>query len=615
MKRILLFIFSFIQVVRIFAQEPDAELVYQKTDITIKNGILNKTMVFEIKINNRDGDRLAKISVPYSRLVKVSKIEAYLKDKNGTVIRKLDKSDIVDKSAISDYSFYEDNFIKEFTLKHNSYPYSVYYTYQIQQEEFIYIDYWLPVIERQTPTLKAVLNISSPIDYKISYSEQLTDTFKADTTGMQVNYTWTASYKDIIDNELFSPPAGNFMPHVIVVPQNFKYFAEGSFKSWLSFGDWQYELLQGISDLPQYELNTISKLVAGVNDKEEQIRILYHYLQDQTRYINITIETGGLKPYPASYVAENKYGDCKALTNYFRAVLDFIGIPSFYSIIKSGEPIVSTDRSFPSQQFNHVILNVPLQNDTIWLDCTSDGAFNVLGTFTQNRDVFVIDKSKSYFTRTPAMSRKEVHETRQVKIIEGPQKDAIAIFRNTYRGDKYETLFYVAHSMSESDKAKTIRNNFIEDGFDLTDFKLTEPGRDTSEIYLTYSASSDKIYNKYENEVVIAVIPFSLPDFEKPRNRKLPVQLDYPLYKTDTLEYEIPFLYSTPDSLPERSVINEFGEYRIGFFKNDDKILVIKSFLLNSGYYTKDKYEDFYAFISKVREIEKSSIIIAKNNN
>jgi len=613
MTRIFIIVFSLLPVASIFAQNPDAELVYQETSITFKNGILYKTLAFEIKIYNRAGEKLTKISIPYSKLSKVSKIEAYLKDKNGIVIRKLEKGDITDKSAISDYSLYEDSFIKEFTLKHNVYPYSIYYTYQVQQEEFIYIDYWLPVIDRMTPTLIAVLNISVSKDYKILFTNQAIDSFQTDSADLQVNYTWTASYKDIVEPELFSPPIVNFMPHVIVVPLNFKYYAEGSFKSWGTFGDWQCELLQGISDLPQYENNTISDLINGISDKEEQIKILYHYLQDQTRYINITIETGGLKPYPASYVAENKYGDCKALTNYFKAVLDFIGITSFYSIINAGEPTVKTDKSFPSQQFNHVILTVPLQNDTIWLDCTSDGAFNHLGTFTQDRNVFVVEKNKSHFTRTPALSKNEVLETRAVKIIQSPQNDVIANFYNAYRGEKYEYLFHLDNSRSESDKLQTIRNNFIEDGFEVTDFKLTGADRDSSVIYLSYSARSGKLYNTYENEVLIGIIPFSIPDFEKPKNRKLPVQLDYPVYKTDTLEYEIPCQYAFSDSLQDWSVESEFGQYSIEFHKNNDKMLVIKSFLLNPGYYTIHRYKDFYSFIEGVKDIERNSFIVAKS--
>ena len=59
------------------AQNPDAELVFQETDISVVNGTMHKSLYYEIKINNRAGEKFTKVEIPYSRLNKVSKIEAY----------------------------------------------------------------------------------------------------------------------------------------------------------------------------------------------------------------------------------------------------------------------------------------------------------------------------------------------------------------------------------------------------------------------------------------------------------------------------------------------------------------------------------------------------------
>ena len=216
-----------------------------------------------------------------------------------------------------------------------------------------------------------------------------------------IKFQWKASYTDIIKNEEYSPSISNFLPNVKIVPIEFKYDILGSFKDWISFGNWQYELLQGLNELPDNEKNRIQALIKNIDDDKEKIRTLYHYLQDETRYINVTIETGGLKPYSASYVSQNKFGDCKALTNYFKSVLDNIQIPAYYTKVYAGSPILEIDKNFPSQQSNHIILYIPLKDEDIWLDCTSDGAFNYLGTFTQNRNALVISKDNSRFVKTP----------------------------------------------------------------------------------------------------------------------------------------------------------------------------------------------------------------------
>lgn len=140
-----------------FSQINDAELTYQETNIVLLNGKLYKSITNEIKIFNRAGEEFTKVSIPYSKLIKISKLEACIKDMNGIIIKRLGKGEISDRNAISDMAFYEDNFVKEFTLKHNVYPYSIFYSYQLQQDEFLQIEEWLPVIGRKVPTIKAVL--------------------------------------------------------------------------------------------------------------------------------------------------------------------------------------------------------------------------------------------------------------------------------------------------------------------------------------------------------------------------------------------------------------------------------------------------------------------------
>jgi hypothetical protein len=593
------------------AQTHDAELVYERTDVAIRNGKLYETHTNEIKIFNRDGEKFLRVSIPWSKLLKISKLEGWIKDSNGNIVRKLQKNDITDRSAIASTSLYEDDFVREFTLKHNSYPYSVCYTYQTLQEEFLEIEDWVPVINIKVPTLEAFLNIEVPTDYKIKFKSLLTDSFATDTTGERIKYSWKASYKDIIDPEILSPPLSSFVPRVTVIPLKFTYDQHGSFESWITYGNWYNDLLKGLSDLPPFENGKILELTNGINDTIGKIRKLYNYLQDNTRYINVVIETGGLKPYPAKYVAENKYGDCKALSNYFKSVLQVAGIKSFYTMVKAGDPRNQIDKGFPSQQFNHIIICVPVQKDTIWLDCTSDNPFNYLGTFTQNRDVFLIDQNNSHFVRTPALSPRDVNEIRKVNFHRNIQNQAIAIFNNTCRGDEYETMYYLSHSVNESDKAQIFRNNFVENGFELIDFSFAFPGRDSSKIFVTWSGRSNKVYKVYGNDLVIDILPFSIYRLEDPKKRNLPVQIDYPVFKTDSLEYEIPSGYTVTGDLMNKTITSEFGSYNIKTFKKGNNIEVIKNFLLYPGVYNQEKYGEFYKFISKVIDNEQSNKLLA----
>lgn len=598
-----------------YSQTPDSEVIYHSTKITINNGQLTKTISYEIKINNRAGENLTKISIPFSKMIKVSKIEAYIKDKTGNIIKKLKKSDVVTRSEFADFSFYEDNFVYEFTLKHNSYPYTIFYSYLEQEDEFLYVDYWSPVLNTKTPTLNAILEVEVPKDYKILFTTRFIDQFTIDTTEKYIKYNWQTSYKEFTEPEILMPPLINLLPAVIIVPQEFKYDLSGSFNSWITFGNWHYQLLQGLSELPLNEKYKINSLINGITDQREKIKILYKYLQDETRYINITIETGGLKPYPASYVAENKFGDCKALSNYFKAVLDFANIPSIYTKVYAGEHNKEINKSFPSQQFNHIILCVPVESDTLWLDCTSDGPFNYLGTFTQNRDVFMVLNNESHFTRTPALLPKDVLNSRHVEFSPDYNNITIANMNATYRGEDYESLFYISRNFGESRKDQIIRRNYIENEFEVADFDLIDENKDSAKIQLNFTAKTTKIYKKYGNEILIKLLPFSTPQFEKPINRKLSVQIDYPIYNIDTLVYSIQNGYHVSNKLIDQEIKSDFGHYKITFNQKDKSVTVIKSFLLKSGNYSIDQFKDLYSFTEKINDLENNTYIITTNKD
>lgn len=603
---LLLLIFSFLSVhFNISGQNYDAELITQKTRIEVTNDKLTKEYLFEIKINNRAGEEFTKIGIPYSKLIRVRNIEAFITDNNNKIVKRLTKNDLTERSAIANFSFYEDNMVKEFTLKHNTYPYTITYSFQQQESEFLFIDHWIPVISEMVPTKKAELEIVTPVDYQFTYTSNNTSAPVIDSLEDNIHYTWSTSYTKLVKPETYSPPVTVFFPEVIAVPKKFKFEISGSFEGWVSFGNWQYELLAGLNDLPEAEKIKINSLIQNTVSDKEKIRILYHYLQDQTRYINISIETGGLKPHPASYVSQNKYGDCKALTNYLKAILDYAGIKSYYTKVNAGLPVVKINKDFPSQQFNHIILYIPLDNEEIWLDCTSETAFNYLGTFTQNRDVFVIDHNKSRFLTTPEMTSANSKEVRTITFKYDFQ-EVIANFDYKLFGNMYEKFAMLNSDLNKSEKSRYLRNNFMEYGFELNEYTFKTIDRDSTFIEFTFNASARNIYKQLGNDLVIVVIPFSLPQFTKPAERNLPLQIDFPVCKTDTLIYDIPAGYKLNEKADDFSVKTEFGEYSVRFIQEPAKIFVIKSFILNAGNYPLNRYNDFYSFYKQVSQKDKN---------
>lgn len=104
----------------------------------------------------------------------------------------------------------------------------------------------------------------------------------------------------------------------------------------------------------------------GCKNNKEKLNRLYSYLQQNMRYVSIQLGIGGWKPMNVQQVHDFKYGDCKALSNYMKHVLNVAGIPSKYVIINAGVAENLDDTTLVRNSFNHAILAAFPDNDTVF---------------------------------------------------------------------------------------------------------------------------------------------------------------------------------------------------------------------------------------------------------
>src|SRR6185312_13501516 len=150
-------------------------------------------------------------------------------------------------------------------------------------------------------------------------------------------------------------------------------------------------------------------------------RFLYNYLQKNVRYVSVQLGIGGYKPFPASFVDEKKYGDCKALSNYMLTLLKTVGIPSYCAVINAGTNAEPADPDFVNDPFNHIILCVPFKNDTTWLECTSaTSPFGKLGSFTENRKALLVTEDGGKLVNTPRSTMQDNQFNSAVHLVLNP---------------------------------------------------------------------------------------------------------------------------------------------------------------------------------------------------
>src|SRR4051794_16199064 len=107
--------------------------------------------------------------------------------------------------------------------------------------------------------------------------------------------------------------------------------------TWNDFGKFIYELNKGRDQLPDAMVKKVQEMTANAATTQDKIRILYKYLQDNTRYVSIQLGIGGFQTMEAASVAKTGYSDCKGLSNYMYSLLKAAGIPSNYALVNSGD--------------------------------------------------------------------------------------------------------------------------------------------------------------------------------------------------------------------------------------------------------------------------------------
>ena len=593
-----------------FAVNHHCEVIKYNSFYEIRNdNRIYETDSIVIQINDRTGEEYTQIKLGYSKSNPIISLSAWIENNYGTVVRVLKNKEIVDANAVSS-SFYTDYFTKSFILKHNEYPYRVCYTYQKTCKQFYHVANWSPLIGTDVPTLKAKLVFIHPENYKVHILQNLIDPPAIATESGILFHTWSASYDGSFENEVFSPEPERFLPYIRIIPENFNYGMQGCMNTWQSFGNWQFNINKGMDELPEAEKSEVAKQIFNIHDKKEIIRKLYHYMQDRTHYVSVNIGIGGLKPYPASYVALNKFGDCKALTVYMKALLNAAGINSYYVLVNAGTQPLQIYTDTPNQQFNHAVLAVPVENDTLWLENTSNyEPFDYAGLFIQNRLALLIDENHSRLVKIPALKSEEVMTTRNMDFIITPEGSSDVSLRYVLRGYEFEFYNELISNYTLDDQNRIVHNRLPFPDFDLKEWRIIKNGRDQKSLILLASITLNRIINSLGKEYYFSYQPLHLPDFEPPRERKLPVQISYPVHQSDTLRYLLPDGKHITD-LPKGKVIeSNYGKYAIEFHSEGQIVLIHREFQLYPATISPDEYEHFHDFITSIKTEEKQKIL------
>lgn len=600
----------------------DANAVVRLDEMKIEV-LSNHSMVYEVKqvvtVLNKMGNSYSNTQLNYDKEKKIKSIEAFIYDKNGKEIKRIKRKDFQDLSAADGFSLYRDDRLLYYNYIPIQYPYTLVFNYEVETSDTGFFPPWYFIYGYGVSVEKSYYGVNySNASLAPDIKEYNLAGFDFKKTNAPGKIVYEAENIPAFKHEQLSPNFADIAPRLKVRLKNFSLKGiEANVTDWNDLGAWiDGHLLKGRDELSMETKRIVQDLVKGVDDTLERAKIIYNYVQENTRYISVQIGIGGWQPISAIEVDKVKYGDCKGLSNYTKALLNEVGVEAYYTVVHAGNGKFDFDKDFPVLQGNHVILAIPYQDDYYWIDCTSQvQPFGFIGDFTDDRNVLVVKPGGGEIVKTIAYLNEENKQSTTASYSLSSQGAINAKVKIETKGVQYDRRFYLEDETNEDvvkyyKKYWSTINNLNIDSFEFTNDK---EGISFQENVVLNAKS----YGTLSQERMIFVLnAFNRSDYipKRYRVRKRPFEISRGYEDTDVYDVKIPKGYKV-EAMPEATTIaSEFGSYSMSVKVIDGETLQYRrTFSLKSGLYAPNKYNDYREFRKNIAKLEKSRVALVKN--
>ncbi|NEV93236.1 DUF3857 and transglutaminase domain-containing protein [Psychroflexus sp. YR1-1] len=564
-----------------------------------------------VTILNKKGLSAINAYAYYDESTKIKNLTLTVYNTFGAELQKFKERDFEDVSVVGSVSLYSDNRVKYLSYTPSSYPITLLFEKEVKTSNTAFIRSFQPIITYDQSIKRSTYKIQNHSGetlrtYFNKYSENVSQKELDENTVM-----YSFENLEAVPREVYSPSLETYTPQVMFALNTFELEGEkGQGNNWDMFGKWQYEnLLKGLDELPQSTVTEIQSLTAGLQTDVEKAKVVYDYVQKNTRYISVQVGIGGWKPISAAEVDAKKYGDCKGLTNYTKALLTAVGVQSNYCVVQAGSEIQDLEEEFTSLQGNHVILTIPQENqENIWLECTSqDIPFNFLGTFTDNRKVLAVKSTGGEIIKTPSFSEEHNYQFTSAEIIlKGSSIEAEV--KISSKGSQYYRKYGL-----KKENPKTIKSHFKSYWDNLKELKIENykfvNHKDKIIFEEFVSIKNDNYLKLYGEDIIMDVNPFNkfennIPNYAE---RKTPFLVERGFVDEDEFIFNIEGL-SVETVMDDINFESEFGTYSLHFEVVNEKLIVKRFFKLNKNNYEKSTYQDFVDFFSTIKKFDNTKI-------
>ncbi|GGE92623.1 protein of unknown function [Chishuiella changwenlii] len=598
----------------------DAYAVVRQKNETVELSKIDELKYTEdvvITVLSKAGDSYVGAYTNYSPSTKINLFEASLYDASGKEIKKFKSKDFGDQSNVDGGQMYTDDRVKYLSFTPTTYPYTIHYKIVTITKNTIFIPRWFPIGASNLSIEQANYQFTNKTDSKIRFSEKNLNNYQVQKIGDSNQVTYSLTNIPAFEEEDNMINSRNIFPNVIVASDQINIAGiKGKFDNWNDYGKWFYEnLINGKLDFTPTQKAFFQDLVKDAKTDREKVQILYKHMQNKVRYIGVQLGIGGLSPFPTSYVENKSYGDCKALSNYMIGMLDAVNIKAYHTVIYGNSNAMDIDDEMVYHQGNHMIVYVPLKEENIWLEATSQTSpFNYLGRFTSDRKAFIIEENGGKIISTQHFNPEDNQLLVNGKASILANGTLNFEFSEVSKGLIYEN--YSSYSrLTEKDLNLRLKNRFS----DLQGINFKKKEFDNSLENAVFTSNFDFSVPNYAkiqgNNIIINMIPVNREEtsVKKAKLRKFDFKIQSGYVDEVSYILTLPEGYKLPTLFLPIIIKSDFGEYSLQITpKEKNNFEVKRVYKQLAGTFAKEKYNDYVDFRRQIAGYDNTKILLEK---
>ncbi|MCU0393478.1 MAG: DUF3857 domain-containing protein, partial [Thermoflexibacter sp.] len=475
----------------------------------------------------------------------------------------------------------------------------------IKEPRFLGVFYLNSYVPVQKSEYTLVVNKNIKIAYKLFGTQNIKVNFTKKKIDDKVIYSWQASQLPEYNTAKDAPSLSYYEPHIVV------YITEVNGKQMLaspsSLYDWYYSLTKDVNKKLLKEIQTlVDTLVKDKSSEKEKAKTIFHWVQNNIKYIAIEDGLSGFVPRSASEVFNNRHGDCKDMSSLIVTMLKMAEIPAYLTWVGTRKlPYSYFDVPTPMVD-NHMIATAKIDGKNVFMDATDNYLpFEMPTAMIQGKEALIgLDSAKYEITTIPIIES-EANKMLDSCVLEIDKEDIKAKGQMRLTGYyKSNTGLDILEKRTEEQKSHLIQllgNEYLHPELHQFSYHLAES--DDQQLGINYTFGVGKHCKVAKNEIFINLHldrkwQNEIIDVVK---RKIDREIEYKFNEIRCYVVNIPKDYNITFIPPNSSFQHEKFGFSIRYEVKNNQIIMTKQMYCNTLFI---KYKDFELWNEMVKTLD-----------